>query len=166
MDWMFTIETNYYSQTGVFFPFEIVHGPYSCGYFLSLLDGRTKLSSLWVPEILYPLLRCYNSYHAFNTYRLSVQINPSPYYELCLRSTNKNETCTPATAYSEMCSIENLPVRTPTSCVKWVVVVGSTIPYFSGFSRDLSRKKQKMQKRPDKKRNKIIRQKVLEAGRV
>ncbi|XP_025406452.1 uncharacterized protein LOC112680523 [Sipha flava] len=45
-------------------------------------------------------------------------INPSPYYELCLRSANKNETCTSATAYSEMCSIENLPVRIPTSCVK------------------------------------------------
>ncbi|VVC30431.1 Hypothetical protein CINCED_3A001550 [Cinara cedri] len=45
-------------------------------------------------------------------------INPSPYYNLCLRNTNRNETCTSATAYSEMCSIENLPVRTPSNCVR------------------------------------------------
>ncbi|XP_060856834.1 uncharacterized protein LOC132934536 [Metopolophium dirhodum] len=45
-------------------------------------------------------------------------INPSPYYDLCLKQFNKNETCTSATAYTEMCSIENLPVRTPTNCVR------------------------------------------------
>lgn len=49
------------------------------------------------------------------------QINPSPYYNLCLKNTNRNETCTSAMAYSEMCSIENLPVRTPSNCVRLVV---------------------------------------------
>ncbi|XP_050528812.1 uncharacterized protein LOC126898616 isoform X2 [Daktulosphaira vitifoliae] len=45
-------------------------------------------------------------------------INPNPYYDLCLKNTNRNETCTSATAYSETCSIENLPVRVPTNCIR------------------------------------------------